>query len=82
MAAVNIAGTWQKSRQNVYFLGSIFIASVTVDSGVAGMHRNLMWYIAGQENGRRVILISIILLGNAQVRKRQICGFLGSCCML
>jgi len=32
------------SWQNVYFLGSIFIALVTVGSGVGEMHRNLMWY--------------------------------------
>jgi len=52
MAAVSITGTWQKSRQNVHFLGSILIASVTVDSGVGEIHRNLMWSIAGQKKGR------------------------------
>jgi len=44
IAAVSIAGTWQKSRQDVHFLRSIFIASVTVGSGMGEMHKNLMWY--------------------------------------
>jgi hypothetical protein len=32
------------SRQNVYFLGSIFIALVTVGCGVEEIYRNVMWY--------------------------------------
>jgi hypothetical protein len=48
MAAVS----WKKPRQNVYFLGTIFIVLVTVYSGVGDIHRNLMWYIAGQKYGR------------------------------
>jgi hypothetical protein len=52
MAAVSITGTWQNLRQNVYFLGSIFIALATVYSGVGEIHRNMMWYIAGQKYGR------------------------------
>jgi len=40
-----------KTQAKLYFLGSIFIALVTVYSGVGEIHRNLMWYIAGQKYG-------------------------------